>query len=118
MSILRVSRRRAMELAAAGFSTFSITDAAFAQAPMPKRGGKVVYGQTYPNWALGESNRGQHAFYWIDLLTRSMWNCLTWVDEDLRVHPEIATAWESDEDLGIHHPRRRHLPQRPPDDDR
>ena len=32
MSILRVSRRRAMELAAAGFSTFSITDAAFAQA--------------------------------------------------------------------------------------
>ena len=97
MSILRISRRGAVALATSGFAAFSLTDGAFAQTPAPKRGGRVVYGQTYPNWALGESSRGQHAFYWIDLLTRSVWNCLAWVDEELRVHPEIATSWESDE---------------------
>jgi len=96
-SMTRLSRRKALELSLAGWTLVNLPDFALAQGEQPKRGGRLVYGQTYPNWALGDSNRGQHAFYWIDLLTRSVWNCLCWVDESLRVHPEIATSWTSDD---------------------
>jgi peptide/nickel transport system substrate-binding protein len=101
MTIQRLSRRDALKAAAAGATVLSLPDFALAQAQQPKRGGRVVYGQTYPNWALGDSNRGQHAFYWIDLMTRSAWNCLCWVDEELRVQPEIATSWETDDAVRV-----------------
>lgn len=60
----------------------------------PRHGGKLVYAQTYPNWAIGSSDRGEHPYYWIDLLTRSIWNCLTWVDHDYALRGELATSWE------------------------
>lgn len=67
----------------------------------PKQGGILTYGQTYPNWALGRSNRGEHPYYWLDLLTRSVWNALTWVDEDLNVQLELATSLVPNEDLTV-----------------
>ncbi|MBK8084239.1 MAG: hypothetical protein IPK28_10680 [Devosia sp.] len=59
----------------------------------PKAGGKLVYGQTYANWAIGSSDKGQHPYYWLDLLTRSIWNCLVWVDHDFTLRGELATSW-------------------------
>lgn len=68
----------------------------------PKHGGKLVYAQTYPNWAIGSSDRGEHPYFWIDLLTRSVWNCLTWVDHDYTVRPELATSWSAaDETMAV-----------------
>ncbi|WP_136057704.1 hypothetical protein [Candidatus Halocynthiibacter alkanivorans] len=66
-----------------------------------KMGGTLVYGQTYPNWALGQSNRGEHAYHHLDLLTRSMWNALTWVDEDMNVQLELASALTSNDMLDV-----------------
>lgn len=67
----------------------------------PKHGGILTYGQTYPNWALGQSNRGEHPYYWIDLLTRSCWSHLTWVDENLNVQLELATALTPNDALDV-----------------
>ena len=67
----------------------------------PKQGGTLTYGQTYPNWALGRSNRGEHPYFWLDLLTRSCWNQLTWVDEDLNVQLELATSLTPSDDLTV-----------------
>ena len=67
----------------------------------PRLGGVLTYGQTYPNWALGQSNRGEHPYFWLDLLTRSVWNQLTWVDEDLNVQLELATSLTPNEDLTV-----------------
>lgn len=67
----------------------------------PKYGGTLVYGQTYPNWALGQSNRGEHPYYWLDLLTRSVWNGLTWVDEELNVRMELAEQMVPDDGLAV-----------------
>jgi peptide/nickel transport system substrate-binding protein len=64
----------------------------------PKSGGKLVYGQTYPNWAVGTSNNGKHPYYWIDLLTRSIWNCLLWIDHDFNLQGELAESWHATDD--------------------
>ncbi|WP_377848701.1 ABC transporter substrate-binding protein [Bosea sp. UC22_33] len=72
------------------------------QGANPKSGGKLVYGQTYPNWAVGTSNNGKHPYYWIDLLTRSIWNCLIWVDHDFSLRGELAESWApADETLKV-----------------
>ncbi|MEO1293213.1 MAG: ABC transporter substrate-binding protein, partial [Pseudomonadota bacterium] len=76
-----------------------VTDMMAGQTP--KRGGILTYGQTYPNWALGQSNRGEHPYFWLDLLTRSVWNALTWVDEDMNVQLELATSLTPNEDLTV-----------------
>ena len=67
----------------------------------PKRGGILTYGQTYPNWALGQSNRGEHPYFWLDLLTRTCWNTLTWVDENLDVELELAASFTPSDDLSV-----------------
>lgn len=67
----------------------------------PKTGGKLVYGQTYPNWAIGTSANGKHPYYWIDLLTRSIWNCLIWVDHDFKLQGELAESWQPDDTLKV-----------------
>jgi len=102
-----VSRRRFLAQVSAGASVIGLShllnpSRALADTPdviaqmlsgqTPKTGGTLVYGQTYPNWALGQSNRGTHPYYWLDLLTRSVWNALTWVDEDFNVQLELAKA--------------------------
>lgn len=64
----------------------------------PRTGGKLIYGQTYPNWDLGTSDRGEHPYYWIDLLTRSIWNPLVWIDDDFNMRGELATSWAPADD--------------------
>jgi len=63
----------------------------------PKRGGRLTYGNPVPNWALGQSDRGQHPYFFMDIQTRGIWNALTWVNEDLEVEPELAESFESDD---------------------
>ncbi|MEM1264429.1 MAG: ABC transporter substrate-binding protein [Pseudomonadota bacterium] len=63
----------------------------------PKTGGILTYGPTYPNWALGQSNRGEHRFDWLDLLTRSVWTGLTSVDEEL----ELASGSAPSDDFKV-----------------
>lgn len=72
-----------------------------ATAQAPRRGGKLTIAQHYPNFAQGQSTQGQHPYFWIDVSTRSVWNCLTWVDETYVVRPELATAWESDAEARV-----------------
>lgn len=68
-------------VAASGASSLLLSGAAAASTPdwaalpagsTPSHGGKLVYAQTYPNWAIGSSDRGEHPYFWIDLLTRSV----------------------------------------------
>lgn len=74
--------------------------AALPTGATPRTGGKLVYGQTYPNWAIGTSDKGEHPYYWIDLLTRSIWNSLVWIDHDGSMRGELATDWSAaDESL-------------------
>ena len=67
----------------------------------PKMGGTLTYGNPVPNWALGQSDRGQHPYYFMDIQTRSIWNALTWVDENLEVRPELAVSYETNEDATV-----------------
>jgi peptide/nickel transport system substrate-binding protein len=75
--------------------------AALPAGSEPKTGGKLVYGQTYPNWAVGNSDNGKHPYYWVDLLTRSIWNCLIWIDHDFNLQGELAESWVADETLKV-----------------
>jgi peptide/nickel transport system substrate-binding protein len=67
----------------------------------PRQGGKLVYGNPVPNWALGQSDRGQHPYYFMDIQTRGIWNALTWVDEELNVVPELAESFASNDDATV-----------------
>ncbi|QPM89810.1 ABC transporter substrate-binding protein [Pseudooceanicola algae] len=64
----------------------------------PRQGGRLTYGNPVPNWALGQSDRGTHPYYFMDIQTRSIWNALTWVDENLEVRGELATEFASNDD--------------------
>lgn len=68
------------------------------QGQQPKQGGVLTYGNPVPNWALGQSDQGQHPYFFMDIQTRGIWNALTWVDENLDVQPELATAYTSNDD--------------------
>lgn len=63
----------------------------------PKSGGTLTYGNPVPNWALGQSDRGEHPYFFMDIQTRGIWNALTWIDEDLNVQGELATEFTSDD---------------------
>lgn len=102
-----ISKREFLQLlgagaAALGISSFLGTSTHAAEAPdwaalpqgaTPRTGGKLVYGQTYPNWDLGTSDNGKNPYYWIDLLTRSVWNPLVWIDDDFNMRGELAASW-------------------------
>ena len=72
-----------------------------AHAMQPKRGGSFVYTNTYPNNRMGDARTGRHPQHWLDLNNRSAYNALTWVDENLEVQPELATAWMPSDDLKV-----------------
>ncbi len=55
-----------------------------------KRGGTLVYAQCSGNRRGGDVNNTRHPYFMIDLITRSAYNTLTWVDEELNVVPELA----------------------------
>jgi len=111
-----LSRREFLTQVSAGAAVFGLSQlfnpgrplaatpdaiAAMIEGQTPKRGGVLTYGQTYPNWALGQSNRGQHPYYWLDLLTRSVWNGLVWVDENMEPQLELASSATPSDDLKV-----------------
>ena len=65
-----------------------------AQAPAQKRGGSLAYAQCSGNRRGGDASNTRHPYFMIDLITRSAYNTLTWVNEDLTVVPELATKLE------------------------
>jgi len=95
-------RRRLLTGAGAG-AALSLGELLFPRAAQaaPKRGGTFVYTNTYPNNRMGDARTGRHPQHWLDLNNRSAYNALTWVDENLEVQPELATAWEPSADLKV-----------------
>ena len=75
----------------AGLLTAAATDPLSAQTT-PKRGGTLVYAQCSGNRRGGDQSNTRHPYYMIDLITRSAYNTLTWVDEGLNIVLELATA--------------------------
>jgi len=91
----------AAALAAGGLKDLLWPSEALAQAPKPKRGGKFVYTNLYPNNRMGDAKTGRHPYYLLDINTRSAFNGLAYVNSKLEVEPELATAWEPDKDLKV-----------------
>ncbi|MBS0528400.1 MAG: hypothetical protein JSS22_03280, partial [Proteobacteria bacterium] len=99
MKRLELTRRQVLVVAAAGLS--GTIGARQAIADAPKRGGKFVYVNLYPNNRVGDDRTGRHPYHLLDLNTRSIYNGLTWVDEQLEVQPELATRWEANPDQTV-----------------
>ena len=96
-----MNRRELIRATAAALAGLGLKDVlgpveAFAQQT-PKRGGKFVYTNTYPNNRMGDAHNGKHPYYMLDINTRSAYNGLAFVNEKLEVEPELATSWEGDE---------------------
>ncbi len=64
---------------------------AFAQET-PRRGGTLVYAQCSGNRRGGDASNTKHPYYMVDLITRSAYDTLTWVDERLGVVDQLATS--------------------------
>jgi peptide/nickel transport system substrate-binding protein len=81
---------------------------ASAQTQQPKRGGTLVYAQCSGNRRGGDASNTRHPYFMVDLITRSAYNTLTWVDEGLNVVNELATMVAPADDklnvLGDHGP--------------
>lgn len=67
--------------------------------PAPKRGGKFVYTNLYPNNRMGDAKNGRHPYYLLDINTRSAFNGLAYVNDRLQVEPELALSWTPSDDL-------------------
>ena len=85
-------------LAALGLKDVLRPAEALAQAK-PKRGGKFVYTNLYPNNRMGDAKNGRHPYYLLDINTRSAFNGLAYVNDRMEVEPELATGWTPDKDL-------------------
>ena len=74
-------------LLGAGAAFLGALDASLAQAqqPAPRRGGTPVYAQMSGNRRGGDASNSRHPYFMVDLITRSAYNTLAWVDEDLRL---------------------------------
>lgn len=83
-------------LAAAGLGPVAST--AFAQAAEPRRGGTLVYANCSSNRRGGDLSNSRHPYYMIDLITRTAYNALIWVDENLQLQPELARSWQPADD--------------------
>jgi peptide/nickel transport system substrate-binding protein len=95
-----ITRRNFAIGAGAGLVSLSLSNLLFSSMSMaaqPKKGGKLVYAGSYLNSKHKSLKNAMHPYYGIEIRTRNTYNALTWVDEDLNVVPEIATAWESNQ---------------------
>ncbi|MGE0719030.1 MAG: ABC transporter substrate-binding protein [Alphaproteobacteria bacterium] len=97
-----VGRRGLLAGAGAGMVAVTLADLldparALAQAPAPRRGGALVYCNTAQNTKAGDAANGLHPYHWVDINTRTCWNMLTYVDENLEVQPDLAVSWEADD---------------------
>ncbi|MGD9946657.1 MAG: ABC transporter substrate-binding protein, partial [Burkholderiaceae bacterium] len=95
-------------LAGTALSELLWPDAAHAQSrppasasAAPKRGGRFVYTNTYPNNRMGDARNGKHPYYLLDINTRSAFNGLAYVNQNMEVEPELATSWEPDADMKV-----------------
>ena len=65
-----------------------------AQAqPAPRRGGTLVYANCSANRRGGDVTNSRHPYFMVDLITRSAYNSLLWVDTRLQLQGELAKAW-------------------------
>ena len=106
-----LSRRDALSLAlkagaltAAGpvLGAFDAALSSAAVAQTAKRGGKLVYAQCSANRRGGDASNSKHPYYMVDLITRSAYSALTWVNEDLKVVNELAKRLEpTDSSLAV-----------------
>jgi peptide/nickel transport system substrate-binding protein len=99
-----VGVKRRQFLAGAGASTLSLGLAhllnpglALAQET-PKLGGKILHANCYGLNRAGESSNGRNPRYLPTFNTRVFWNCLTWINNDFGVEPELATSWVASDD--------------------
>ncbi|MEI8144557.1 MAG: ABC transporter substrate-binding protein [Alphaproteobacteria bacterium] len=80
----------------------SFHDGSHAQTAEPKRGGTLVYAQCSGNRRGGDTSNTRHPYFMVDLITRSAYNALAWVNENLEVVPELAASWQpADETLAV-----------------
>jgi peptide/nickel transport system substrate-binding protein len=76
----------------------SLRDGALAQTAQPQRGGTLVYAQCSGNRRGGDAANTRHPYFMVDLITRSAYNSLAWVNENLEVVPELAESWRPADD--------------------
>ena len=67
----------------------------------PRRGGKITHANCYGLNRAGESSNGRNARYLPTFNTRVFWNCLTWINNDFGVEPELALSWEASDDQKV-----------------
>lgn len=97
-----LSRRSALGAGAALLGAFDAALAAAQTATTPRRGGGLVYAQLSGNRRGGDATNARHPYFMVDLITRSAYNTLAWVDEELRLQLELATRIEpADETLKV-----------------
>ena len=88
------SRRTALGAGTALFGALNAALAVAQPAATPRRGGALVYAQLSGNRRGGDATNSRHPYFMVDLITRSAYNTLAWVDEDLRLQLELATRIE------------------------
>jgi peptide/nickel transport system substrate-binding protein len=84
-----------------GYSARGLAAAGLAQVfpglglaqPAPKRGGTLVYANGSANRRGGDISNSRHPYFMVDLITRSAYNSLLWVDANLQLQGELAKAW-------------------------
>ena len=94
------TRRDLLEITAQGIvlaGVAALPAAVWAQAA-PKRGGTLVYANCSANRRGGDITNSKHPYFMIDLITRSAYNSLLWVDERLQLQGELAKAWGATDD--------------------
>jgi peptide/nickel transport system substrate-binding protein len=100
---LAIGRRLILQFAgsSAALSLFDLATGSMAPAAEPKRGGKLTHADCYMVNRAGESTNGRNPRYIPTLNTRPFWNCLTWVNNELGVEPELATRWSASDDQKV-----------------
>ena len=81
-----------VNIAPTGGLSLLLSNSVLAQST-PKRGGTLVYANCSSNRRGGDLTNSKHPYYMIDLITRSAYSSLLWVDEQLQLHGELAKAW-------------------------
>lgn len=93
-----LSRRDILVGMGAGAFTISLGELlqpGAALAGKPKKGGKLVYAVLSHNSKHKSLKTAKHPYSGIEIRSKNVFNALTWVDQDLNVHPEVATKWQA-----------------------
>ena len=89
---MRSSRRNFVGYSLGGLAPAGLASVfpglALAQ-PSPKRGGTLVYANCSANRRGGDVSNSKHPYYMVDLITRSAYNSLLWVDTSLQLQGEL-----------------------------